>query len=197
MLVGVVSDIHGNAPALAHAIGLMRDAGLLICLGDSISQHRFCNDTVSLLRANGVATIRGNHEAAFFANADRRGRLPAGVDDDLALWLAQRPVHMERIVGSLRLLMVHGTPQDPLGDYVTGEGAAFHRHFGGTDADFILCGHTHVPGVRRTNGGSKGTTLVVNPGSVGEGRPVASGFVASCALLDTETADVRFFEITD
>ncbi|MBP7337111.1 metallophosphoesterase family protein [Niveispirillum sp.] len=192
MLVGLVSDIHGNAAALAHAFDLLRDAGMLICLGDSISQHRFCNDTVRLLRDREVLTIQGNHEAAFFAPAARQGRMKNGIDGTLMDWLAQRPVRLDRMIGGRRILMIHSTALDPLGDYVAGEGARFHQHFEGTGADIILCGHTHMPGIRRTAGG----TLVVNPGSAGEGRPVGDGFIASCALLDISTADIQFFEFT-
>lgn len=190
MLIGLVSDIHGNTAALSHALDLLHEAQMLVCLGDSINQHRFSNETVRLLRERAVLTIWGNHEAAFFSGVASGRSLPPWVDRDLSSWLEQRPVRIEQDVGGRRVLIVHSTALDPLGDYVAGEGPKFQSHFGGTRADIILCGHTHLPGVRRTSDG----TVVINPGSVGEGRPSETGFIANCALLETEGADVRFFE---
>ncbi|MFD2138397.1 metallophosphoesterase family protein [Novosphingobium resinovorum] len=54
----------------------------------------------------------------------------------------------------------------------------------------LIYGHTHVPVVRRLGG-----TLVINPGSVGEGRPEPRGFVRSCAVLDTATGEARIIDL--
>ncbi|MFC6438221.1 metallophosphoesterase family protein [Novosphingobium resinovorum] len=56
--------------------------------------------------------------------------------------------------------------------------------------DVLIYGHTHVPVVRRLGG-----TLVINPGSVGEGRPEPRGFVRSCAVLDTATGEARIIDL--
>ena len=50
MKIGIVSDVHNNAAALEAAIDLMGDVDELFCAGDSVSQVRFTNDAVALLR---------------------------------------------------------------------------------------------------------------------------------------------------
>src|SRR5271168_5268450 len=61
MLIGIVSDLHGNAAALVRAMELIGQADEWICLGDSIREYCFSNEVVSLLRSRGFITIQGNH----------------------------------------------------------------------------------------------------------------------------------------
>jgi putative phosphoesterase len=186
MRYGVVSDIHGQPRALEQAIAAMGPTEGLICLGDSISQTRFCNATIALLRAHAAVTIIGNHEQAFFAGAARQG---ASVDRELADWLASRPTELELQVRGRRLLLVHSTPWPSGHAYVPEGHRDFHR-FAVPGADVVLYGHTHQPLVRRLGG-----CLVVNPGSVGEGRPGPHGFVRSCAVLDVDAGEAEIIDL--
>ena len=175
MKLGIVSDIHGQPIALKAALAAMEPVDQLICLGDSISQARFCNQTIALLRAHDALTILGNHEEAFFAG---RGRNAAHVDADLADWLASRPSQIDLEVDGYRILVVHSTPWPSGHAYIPSTHPDFAR-FAEREVDVVLYGHTHVPLVQRI-----GNTLVINPGSVGEGRPTSAGFSRSCAVLD-------------
>ena len=186
MRFGIVSDIHCQADALRRAIAAMGAIDGLICLGDAINQAGFCNDTVALLRAHAALTIRGNHEEAFFAGPGRRR---PQIDPALADWLATRPEQIETELGDLRVLIVHSTPWPSGHAYVPQGHRDFHR-FAVPGFDVVLYGHTHQPVVRRV-----GTTLVINPGSVGEGRPTAHGFVRSCAVLDTDSGSGTLIDL--
>jgi predicted phosphodiesterase len=42
-----------------------------------------------------------------------------------------------------------------------------------------------------------GRVLVINPGSAGEARDTSNGRQLSCAVLDTETGEVRVTDFTD
>lgn len=175
MRIGIVSDIHCQPEALKRAIAAMGRIDRLICLGDAISQASFCNETVSLLRTHDALAILGNHEETFL---DGPGRQGPNVDARLADWLAQRPTHVEIRLGDLRALIVHSTPWPSRHAYVPHTHRDFHR-FAVPGFDVVMYGHTHQPIACNVR-----DTLVINPGSVGEGRPTLHGFVRSCAVLD-------------
>jgi len=190
MRIGVVSDIHCNAAALAHAFELMGPVDELFCLGDSIYEYRFSNDVVAMLRERDAHVICGNHEEVFFSPAGARARAAADIDDELAGWLAGQPLQKRLILDGVDFHLVHSTPWEPRGAYIIPENPAFNR-FAETDAHVVLYGHTHRQVVREVDG-----ALIVNPGSTGEGRDVANDRRLSFALIDTRplTAEVINFD---
>jgi predicted phosphodiesterase len=147
MRVALVSDIHGNLPALravAAAIEAAR-ADLVLNLGDIASGPLWPRETVALLAERG--------------------------------WLASLPAALEACEGELRAFHgVPGDDRRGLLETVTpgyAPGAdpgvrpategEVDRRLAGTRAAVLVCGHTHTPRARRLADG----TLVVNPGSVG------------------------------
>lgn len=186
MRLGLVSDIHCQARALETAIDAMGRIDRLVCLGDSIHQAAFSNETVALLRAQDALTIRGNHEEAFFAGPGARA---PSVDPGLAQWLAARPDRMLCQIAGRRILIVHSTPWMSEHAYVPPGHRDFGR-FAEAEADIILYGHTHMPVVARLD-----SMLVVNPGSTGEGRPTDHGFIRSCAILDLESCSAEIIDL--
>jgi putative phosphoesterase len=191
MRIGFLSDIHGNYSALKRALELLSGADRIFCLGDSISQYGFSNSVVGLLREREIATIWGNHEAQFYGAGGERARSLNAPDPESLAWLSQRPLTLKIELLGRTLLMVHSTPKNPIGNYAAAQGGSFEREFGNVAADIIACGHTHQPFARRL-----GSTLVVNPGSVGEGRPEAKGFISSCASLDLAKDEWRVIDFT-
>jgi putative phosphoesterase len=186
MRLGIVSDIHCQVGALRAALDAMGTIDRLACLGDSIQQGCFCNETVALLRERDALTIRGNHEEAFFAGT---GRSSTRVDPELADWLASRPASIAFEAAGRRVLLVHSTPWPSRHAYVPPNHRDFSR-FAEPDADIVLYGHTHMPVAQETGG-----VLVVNPGSVGEGRPTTAGFVRSCAVLDLTSREATIIDL--
>lgn len=184
MKLGIVSDLHCNIDGLDRALEIMGPIEALLCLGDSIYEHRFSNEVVGRLRELDALTILGNHEEVFLGAAGARARLRAEIDRPLLDWLAARPHRHAVTVGGKRILMVHSTPWEPRGSYVQPHSSELDR-FGEADADIVLYGHTHRQLVRRI-----GRVLVVNPGSAGEGRDPSNGGQLSCAVLDTVTEEV-------
>ncbi len=169
----------------------MGDVDELICLGDSIYEYRFSNDVVALLRTRGAQVIVGNHEEYFFGPQGARARARDGIDPELALWLAGQPHRRELMIGGKRLLLVHSTPWEPRGVYVH-PGSTLLAGFGEADADFVLYGHTHQQLVERI-----GRVLVINPGSAGDARDPRNGGLLSCAVLDTNSEEVRIIDFPD
>lgn len=191
MRVGIVSDIHCNDAGLTQALSLMGDIDELICLGDSIYEYRFSNEVVRILKEREAQVIVGNHEECFFGPLGVRARARAGIDPELAAWLASRPHRCELAVGGKTLLLVHSTPWEPRGAYVHPESAHLAR-FAEADADFVLYGHTHAQVVRRI-----GRVLVVNPGSAGDARDHRNGGQLSCAVLDTASEEAWVIDFPD
>lgn len=186
MRIGIVSDIHGQTDALRAALAAMGRIDRLVCLGDSIQQACFSNDTIALLRSLDALTILGNHEEAFFAGT---GRHAPSVDAGLAEWLAARPTHIDCEMGRRRMLITHSTAWPSGHAYVPPGHKDFHR-FAESGADVVLYGHTHQPVVTRVK-----TTLIVNPGSTGEGHPTPDGFVRTCAVLDLATLSAEIIDL--
>ncbi|HWD59843.1 MAG TPA: metallophosphoesterase family protein [Stellaceae bacterium] len=191
MKYGIVSDIHCNAAGLRQAIALMGDVDELICLGDSIWEYRFSNEVAQLLKEHRAHTILGNHEEGFFGPLGDRARARPDNDRELMAWLESRPHRIALDAGGKRLLLIHSTPWEPRGAYIHPDSPDLAR-FAETDADFVLYGHTHRQVAKRF-----GRVLVVNPGSAGDARDHGNGRQLSCAVLDTESEDVRIIDYAD
>jgi predicted phosphodiesterase len=89
-------------------------------------------------------------------------------------------------IGGRRLLLVHGSPSEPLTGYLYPDTDL--EPFADEPFDAILCGHTHRPFVRRMGG-----TLFVNSGSVGLPRDV--GRLASLAIYDSDANDAEIWRV--
>ena len=87
------------------------------------------------------------------------------------------PIRREAVIDDLRLLLVHGSPSDPIAGYVYPDTDL--TAFRDLPYDFVLLGHTHRPFIR-----SIGSVTVVNVGSCGLPRDV--GNLACCAVCDTK-----------
>jgi putative phosphoesterase len=183
MRLGVVSDIHGNVPALEAALAAFDgEVDEVWCAGDIVLEYRFSNEMVALLRETGVTAILGNHDMVFLSPAGVTARTAPAVDQYEVAWLASLPHRHEIEADGHRLLMVHGSPWEPYGDYVRA-GNPKWREADDLDADIVIVGHTHEPMVERF-----GSTLVVNPGSLGEPRS-RDDRRGSYAVIDTATGD--------
>ena len=165
MRIGVVSDVHGNVGAFNLALAAMD--GLideLWCAGDTVHEYRFSNEAVAMIRTHASAAILGNHDMVLLSDAGAGARQRPGVDPDEVAWLSTLPLRHEVTVAGRRVLMVHGSPWEPFGDYLR-PGNPRWRDAAGLEADIVVVGHTHEPMVEL-----HGSTLVVNPGSLGEPR---------------------------
>jgi predicted phosphodiesterase len=173
MRLAIVSDIHGNLPALRAVI---EDAGVVdgwLNLGDTVSGPLWPAETAAFLMARGWPTIAGNHERqiltqplAHMGASDRHAA--ERLSPAQRAWLAALPATLTPVPG---LLCVHGTPMSDIEcllETVTPEGMRaalpqeLAQQLAAAEADLVLCGHTHVPRQRLLDG-----KWVLNPGSVG------------------------------
>jgi predicted phosphodiesterase len=181
--IALVSDIHGNRPALqavAADIAAAR-AGLVLNLGDIASGPLWPRETVAWLAERAWPTIAGNHERQALAAAPGPGDDDAFTAAELGAaeraWLAALPATLGACDGELQAF--HGIPGDDLRGLLETVTPGFSpgvdagvraatddevtQRLAGLRAPVLVCGHTHTPRLRRLACG----TLIVNPGSVG------------------------------
>jgi putative phosphoesterase len=190
VLIGVVSDVHGNSAALLRAMELIGQADEWVCLGDCIREYSFSNEVVSVLRSRGFIAIQGNHEEVFFSRVGEKTRSAPWIDRELMSWLAAQPLRRVLHREGREILLVHSTPWQSGAQYVCAHDRDFYR-FGETGADIVLYGHTHEPIVT-----SVGRSLVVNPGSTGEPRVTNDSLEMSCAVLDVTNRSARIIRVS-
>lgn len=189
MRVAVIADVHANWEALRELAPRLREAGRVLFLGDAVGYYCQVNEVCAWLRESGAICLRGNHDH-YVVHGEPAGRvLPEAVRFGLdharrvitaehLEWLASLPLVWSGMLGGRSVLAVHGSPWDPLEEYLYADSprlAELHTfHY-----DWVCFGQTHRPLLR------PGTPGLLNPGSVGQSRhrPAA----ACAAMLDTET----------
>jgi putative phosphoesterase len=176
MRIAILSDIHGNLPALEAVVTDISRHGVdaVVNLGDSLSGPLMPLQTAQFLMAQDWIHLAGNHERQLLTlNAKQRG-----LSDDFAHsqlgsreleWLAslKASVHF-----SPEVFLCHGTPMSDV-QYLleTVEPAGVRQatsieldaRLGQVEAELVACGHTHVPRSMRASNDQ----LIINPGSVG------------------------------
>jgi putative phosphoesterase len=184
--LGIVSDIHCNESGLQRAIELMGDVDELLCLGDCISQTRFSNAVVGMLKDRGARVVLGNHDVEYLTRLADAAVQRGTADGDLVDWLRGQPERQDLDYAGKRLVMIHATPWTY--DYVY-PGSMEMKRFAEVEADFVLGGHTHSAFAGRI-----GRAMVINPGSAGHARNMPGGPTLSCAVLHPETDEVQLIQ---
>jgi putative phosphoesterase len=171
----VVSDIHANWPALA-AIDEPHDVCLM--LGDLVDYGPDPAECVRWAMENVDYAIRGNHDHGVAQNVSVTGDYGyryltrvsrplqwAALGAEERLYLLRLPLTQRALLDGKRFLLVHGTPRDPLDEYLMRNPEVWERRVESVDADIICVGHSHQQFNLRA-----GSKVVLNPGSVGQPR---------------------------
>jgi len=189
VIAGFLSDAHGNPDGLERCLRALEREGAerIYFLGDAVGYFPEENAVLDLLHSWQVTCLRGNHEALLL------GELPLSPERDRVYrisdvrrrlrpthrkWIEQWPDRMEVEIGGQRLLLLHGSPADPLQGYVYPDSDL--SAFNGLPFDAVLMGHTHRAFLARV-----GPVTIVNAGSAG--MPRDAGTLASCATYDDAT----------
>lgn len=214
MLVAVLSDIHSNLRALDAVLATLGTVDAVWQLGDVVGYGPEPDGVVERLREAGAIGVKGNHDDAVCGgesiegfNADARSA---------AEWTRARVAGptLEYLRGLPELLtpagtdftLVHGSPRDPIWEYVDSISAA-RDNFELLETRHCLLGHTHVPSVFRSRRGHVQGLVVgpearitlddrrvmLNPGSVGQPRD--GDPTASYMILDTTTGKVTWLRV--
>lgn len=191
MKIAIISDIHGNLPALQAVLAQIdrEGADIIVNPGDTLGGPLESARTADLLMERKIPMIAGNHERQLLTlppeRLNRSDACTAGeINASHREWLAGAPPTRWL---SDDVFVCHGTPSSDLHYWLetvtpdfgqhgsTGVRAATAQEVAdrlgaGAHADrasLIICGHTHVPrAVELMTSAGAGIT-VVNPGSVG------------------------------
>jgi diadenosine tetraphosphatase ApaH/serine/threonine PP2A family protein phosphatase len=212
MRIAVLSDIHGNLPALEAVLTALAPYDAVWQLGDIVGYGPQPDEVVARLASEHAVGVRGNHDSAAIGlldtdsfNDDARAAIEwtaARIAPATREWLRELPL---RSVDE-PFTLVHGSPLDPTWEYVYSASVA-RANLSAFTTPYCLVGHTHIPLVFRERGGRVegvqvaaaasyefgAERLVINPGSVGQprdGDPRASGL-----LLDTDAHTLEWHRI--
>ena len=192
MRVLIVSDVHSNLEALQSVIAYAEIRGgfhRIWSLGDLVGYGPDPGACVDLIRRYEHAGVAGNHDLASvgklglqlfnpYAAAANRWT-SAQLTEDQAGYLAELPLKLEID----EFTIVHGSPRDPIWEYVVSEDAAL-ASFNHLETDRCLLGHSHIPFLCRPTGEDvefvefpldravplEGERMLINPGAVGQPR---------------------------
>lgn len=178
--LALLGDVHGNIAALHEVLRAVADHKLTagVCTGDIVlrgPEPEACVGRIALLD---WPTVMGNTDRKVALRDPRPVGHPTAervgsrswtrhrLSTESVAFLAARPLTVEAWVGPHRILVMHGSPDDPtepLFDPRTSpaEFRALRRRF--ADYRAVVTGHTHHQMARTVDG-----CLFVNPGSVGE-----------------------------
>jgi predicted phosphodiesterase len=167
-LIAIVSDIHGNYPALQAVLDELDRLSIstIICLGDTAGYYSQVNETCAALRMRNVFSLMGNHDRYLTSDAvcprsnsaTRCIEYQASIIEDSHLaWLGSLP-DSAQIHG---LDIVHGGWGDHLEEYMT----PASEYFSEMGSTAFASGHTHEQLLW-----SDGSKKYCNPGSVGQPR---------------------------
>jgi putative phosphoesterase len=181
--VAVITDIHGNMPALRAALDRVEELGIsrVFCGGDLVGYGPHPNEVCAVIAERGIPTIYGNYDyaiardledcgCAYITPQDRElGQRSvewtlAHTDEASKDFMRELPFELRFELGEHEIHLVHGSPRK-VNEYLFEDKPArlYERLAAAEDADVLVFGHTHKPWVHDYGG-----VRFVNCGSVGK-----------------------------
>jgi putative phosphoesterase len=170
--IAVVSDIHGNLPALEAVLNDLRITAPdeVWCGGDVAWGGPWASECIAHVRRQGWTTVKGNTDVWITGDpqtvesAEDRAALAElaqahDISADDERWLLNLPAGHS---GSGSILLVHASPGSPFSAPQPDDPSSEFEVYEGR-ASLIVYGHIHRAFTRRLKEG----TLVCNSGSVG------------------------------
>lgn len=193
MRIGLISDIHSNAPALEVILEHLEGAGVdtIIHAGDLIGYNPYPNEVIQMLKRSKVSSIKGNHEVILLTMDTRRANIIAEMatrwtdkvlSSESREYIANLDDSIRVEFEDLTMAVYHGSPSDVF-EYIYAIDATSEL-LEEANADILVLGHTHTPFDREVKAG-----LIVNPGSVGQPRD--GNWMTGCTILNPEKMEIE------
>lgn len=199
--VAVITDIHGNMPALSASLAAIDAIGVdaVYCGGDLVGYGPHPNEVCETIQAREIATIYGNYDyamardmddclCAYVTQQDRElGQRSVAwtlehTDRQCKDFMGELPFDLRFELGGHGVHLVHGSPRK-VNEYLFEDKPArlYERLAAAETDDVLVFGHTHKPWIREHGG-----VLFVNCGSVG--KPKDGDPRAAFAVLELDDA---------
>ncbi len=199
--VAVITDIHGNLPALEASLEAIDAIGVeqIYCGGDLVGYGPHPSEVCAVIEGREIPTIYGNYDhaigrelkdcgCAYVTQHDRElGQRSvawtlAHTDQQHKDFMRGLPFDLRFELGEQQVRLVHGSPRK-VNEYLFEDKPAHtvERIAAGADCDVLVFGHTHKPWIH-----SYGGVLFVNCGSVG--KPKDGDPRAGFAVLELDHA---------
>ncbi len=175
----IISDVHGNLPALEKVLAIEAGFDQLVSLGDVVNYGPWSNECVDLLESHHAVNLMGNHETYFL-----QGKYPGKSELVQAFFRhCFRTFKRFDVIRSYQETTVLGdfTCQHTIGDLYV-----FPDTHVTLDRNKII-GHSHAQFQRLVDGHQ-----LVNVGSVGQNRREIN--VIHYAIFDRTTSKVHLKE---
>ncbi len=196
MKIGILSDIHGNFDALDVILNNFEEKNVrkIICLGDMIGYFHQSLEVIDRFMESEVSAICGNHEAYLLdiqsypperADIYNLEYVQNAISPRALQWLASLPLTLNLTADGKRFAFFHGSPWNPLQEYIYPDYSQF-ENFLTLDSDYCILGHTHYPLYKTIE-----SKIIVNPGSIG--LPRNGDYRAQAAIYDT-SAGIEFIQ---
>jgi predicted phosphodiesterase len=206
----VITDIHGNLPALAAALARIDELGIarVFCGGDLVGYGPRPDGVCALIAERAIPTIYGNYDYAIareqedcgcaYVTAHDRELGQLSVDWTLTNtsrkskeFMRELPFDLRFAVGGAEVHLVHGSPRK-VNEYLFEDKPAslYERLAAAESSSTLVFGHTHKPWVHEYGG-----VMFVNCGSVGkpkDGDP-RGAFAVLSPSSDGVTASIERF----
>lgn len=190
----VISDIHGNQPALTAILDYIGTADKVICLGDLAGYYPYINEVIETISSlKNCICVMGNHDYVLLNYNESTGSKSA----DMAIriqreiitrknkkYLMNLPRIKKCVIGGYKCFIFHGTPDDPL----NGRNNFWANSI--LDEGLYFFGHSHKSFFKKSR---RGRWIVINPGSCG--LPRDKDPRASCVLFDTLNSRVDYLRV--
>lgn len=162
MKVAVISDIHANMTALKTVLEDIKkqNCDKIFCLGDLAMAGPEPNETVDFIRSQKDWTVIQGNTDKMLAECTKElientkkvfPVMGKSLENDDKIitnenreYLKNLPAQKELTVEGVKILLVHGSPRRNNEDILPAMPLEkVEEIIAGTDADLILCGHTH------------------------------------------------------
>jgi len=220
MRILLLSDIHSNLEALEACLAAAPQHDRVFNLGDVVGYGASPNEVTASVRSLGEVFVRGNHDKAVAGIDNVESFNPVAglaalwnrdhLEPEHTTWLRELPKGPVVVPDFPDVQLVHGAPDDE-DRYVVHVQDALST-LASADAAITFFGHTHIQGFFRLRAGlaeaiypeypsiakaemwelelEKGTTYMINPGSVGQPRD--GDWRAAFGLFDTDERTMTF-----
>lgn len=171
MMIGIISDIHGQLDSLNQALYLFKHQQVktVICAGDLVDRGPNGDQVVDIIRKMNIPCVQGNHDARAMLTQDFLARHPNDdlpidpLRDDTVDFLNTLPLELRFDWQGVSIYITHENPMHDPSKFIypTSSRSVCATVAKSANSQIVILGHTHRPMHLQME-----NTHILNPGSV-------------------------------